>query len=69
AAIDLHQPLARLDAHPSDPSLLGLKNLGQEAWMADLSDGRTMELEPGKTCNLAALQDIRTSAGTLTLLA
>ena len=68
AAIDLHQPLARLDAHPSDPSLLGLKNLSQEAWMADLSDGRTMVLEPGRTCNLAALRQVRSAAGPITLL-
>ena len=68
AAIDLHQPLARLDAHPSDPSLLGLKNLSQEAWMADLSDGRTMVLEPGRTCNLAALRQVRSAAGPITVL-
>jgi DNA-binding helix-hairpin-helix protein with protein kinase domain len=67
--LDLHQPIGRLEAHPSDPTLLGLRNLSGEPWQATLNDGRTLRLEPGRTCNLAALQDIRTSAGTLTLLA
>ena len=68
AALDLHHPLAQLEAHPSDPALLGLKNLSAERWLADLSDGRTMELAPGKTCNLAALHQIRSPAGTIKLL-
>jgi len=68
APIDLHRPLARLEAHPSDPALLGLKNLSREAWLADLIDGRTMALEPGRTCNVAALQRIRAAGGTITVL-
>ena len=54
--------------HPRDPALLGLKNLSAEIWLADLSDGRTMELEPGQTCNLAALQQIRSPAGPIRVL-
>ena len=68
AVIDLHHPVARLEVHPSDPDLLGLKNLSGEAWQVELSDGRTIVLEPGKTCNLSGLQKIRTTTGPVTLL-
>jgi DNA-binding helix-hairpin-helix protein with protein kinase domain len=69
ARLDLHRPLAQLEAHPSDPTLLGLRNLSADPWTVTLNDGRALRLEPGRTCNLAALQDIHTSAGMLTLLA
>ena len=61
------RPLARLEAHPGDPTLLGLKNLSGEAWHGQLSDGRSLLLEPGRTCNLAALQQLRTGLGPITL--
>ncbi len=67
ASPDLRQPLARLEAHPSDPALLGLKNLSRDPWQGQLSDGRTLVLEPGKTCNLAALQQLSTGLGPITL--
>ena len=67
APLDRHRPLAQLEAHPSDPSLLGLKNLSSAAWQAELVGGRTMVLEPGKTCNLAALQGLRTPGGVITV--
>jgi serine/threonine protein kinase len=69
ARLDLHNPLGRVEAHPRDPALLGLRNLSAETWTVMLSDGRSLLLKPGKTCNLAALQDIHTSADTLTLQA
>ena len=67
ASPDLHRPLARLEAHPGDPTLLGLKNLSGEAWHGQLSDGRSLLLEPGRTCNLAALQQLSTGLGPITL--
>ena len=67
ASPDLHRPLARLEAHPGDPTLLGLKNLSGEAWHGELSDGRSLLLEPGRTCNLAALQQLSTGLGPITL--
>ena len=65
---DLRRPLARLVAHPSDPSVLGLQNLSDSRWQGLLLDGRRLELEPGKTCNLAALQQLDSSEGAITLL-
>ena len=67
APLDRHRPLAVLEAHPSDPALLGLKNLSGEAWQAELAGGRTMVLEPGRTCNLAALHVLRTPGGPITV--
>jgi eukaryotic-like serine/threonine-protein kinase len=64
---DLRQPLALLEAHPSDPALLGLKNLSRDPWPGLLSDGRSLVLEPGRTCNLAALQQLSTGLGPITL--
>ena len=69
ASLDLHHPLAQLEAHPSNPTLLGLKNLSSQPWQAEWTDGRSLLLEPRQTCNLAALRTIRTSAGTITVQA
>lgn len=65
AGEDLRSPLARLVAHPSDPALLGLQNLSASRWQGQLRDGRTIALEPGKTCNLAALQQLHSCAGAI----
>ena len=68
ASEDLHHPLARLVSHPSDPGLLGLQNLSPERWQGELSNGQSIALDPGKTCNLAALQQLRSSDGPITVL-
>ena len=61
----IHEPLARLVAHPSDPTLLGLQNLSTSRWSARTTTGQSIELDPGKTCNLAALQQLNSSAGAI----
>ena len=68
APITLDQPLARLVSHPEDPQLLGLQNLSGETWQGELIHGQTIDLAPGKTCNLAALQQLRSDAGPITVL-
>ena len=61
-------PLARLVAHPSDPSLLGLQNLTSTTWQGSTRTGQRIELAPGKTCNLSALQQLNSSAGPILVL-
>ena len=61
----LEAPLAQLVAHPSDPSLLGLQNLSDHSWQGQLHSGAELTLEPGKTCNLAALQQLHCNAGSI----
>ena len=65
-AID--QPLALLVPHPSDPSLLGLRNLSQHTWQGQLSNGQQIALEPGRTCNLAPLQRLDSHAGAILVI-
>lgn len=43
---------AEVDRHPTDSSLWGLKNLGGEPWTAVTSDGRTRQVEPGRSLAL-----------------
>ena len=64
----INTPLARLVAHPSEPSLLGLQNLSQSRWHGQTQAGQSIELDPGKTCNLAALQQLQSSAGSILVL-
>ena len=40
-------------AHPTDPSLLGLKNLAQFPWNADMPGGAEKSVEPGKNVRVA----------------
>ncbi len=61
-------PLARLVAHPTDPNLLGLQNLSSSRWQGRTTGGQSLELDPGKTCNLAALQQLDSSAGPILVL-
>lgn len=68
ASEDLHQPLALLVAHPSDPAILGLQNRSSHRWRGLLSNGQTLQLEPGQTGNLAALQQLQTHLGPLTVI-
>lgn len=64
---DLHQPLAAVVAHPEDPTVLGLRNLSGSPWRAALLDGRSLEVEPGKSCNVAALHSLHTVVGSVQL--
>ena len=64
----LQEPIATLVSHPSDASILGLRNLGNSPWHGQLRNGQNLRVEPGKTCNVAALQQLHTEAGPLTTL-
>ena len=66
-AMRLDQPIGRVVAHPSDPSLLGLRNLSDESWRASTTMGQHHDIAPGKTCNLAALHQLETPWGALQL--
>ncbi|MEC9030016.1 MAG: protein kinase, partial [Cyanobacteriota bacterium] len=60
---DLKHPVGLVVQHPSDPSMLGLKNLTTEPWTAILSNGSKTTVEAGKTCNLAAVIQLFTPMG------
>lgn len=66
-APNLDQPIARVVSHPRDPSLLGLQNLTNEVWRATAIGGQQHEVQPGKTCNLAALHHLDTPWGAVRL--
>ena len=68
AAPSLEAPLARLVAHPSDPTLLGLQNLSAHPWQGVLSSGASLTLEPGRTCNLPPLQQLHSNTGVIQVL-
>jgi len=63
----LDQPIARVVSHPSDPGLLGLRNLGTQPWSATTPGGQQHEVAPGKTCNLQALHLLDTPWGAVRL--
>jgi len=65
--IDLSHPLGELVAHPSDPSILGLRNTAPAPWQAWLHNGQQLTIPPGKTCNLAALHQLHCESGVITL--
>ena len=64
----LDQPLARLEAHPGRPDLLGLRNLDREPWRAQMRDGQSLPVAPGQACNLAPLVKLETPAGPIAVL-
>ena len=59
----LKEPVARVVQHPSDPSILGLKNLTNQIWTATLTNGCKTSVETEKTCNLGALVQLFTPFG------
>ncbi|MEA5421585.1 protein kinase domain-containing protein [Synechococcus sp. CCY9202] len=61
-------PLARVEAHPGDPSIVGLRNLSPELWSVELLNGAVVPLQPQKTCNLAPVRRLTTPAGAITVL-
>jgi len=67
AAEDLRQPLARVEAHPQRPSLLGLRNLSPHPWTLLRSGGEAMAVAPGETGSLARAESLRTGAGVITI--
>ena len=63
----LDQPLARVVAHPSEPSLLGLRNLSSQPWRVMAAGGQQHGVQPGQTCNLSALLQLDTPWGAVRL--
>ena len=63
----IDRPIARVVAHPSDPKLLGLRNLSEHSWRATASGGQQYAVDPSKTCNLAALLQLDTPWGAVRL--
>jgi len=64
----LQQPIASLVSHPSDASIVGLRNLSERPWQGELRNGQGIRVEPGQTCNVAALHQLSTEAGPITTL-
>lgn len=51
-AVDFSKPFAEVTRHPTDPSLLGLKNLSDQAWTATI-DGAMREVAPARSVALS----------------
>ena len=45
-------PMASVESHPRDPSILGLHNVGTEKWSARTVEGNTVTILPGKTVRI-----------------
>jgi len=63
AAEAIDQPLARVEAHPNRPALLGLRNLSTHPWTLTLAGGETITVAPGETAGLARSRELRSAAG------
>jgi serine/threonine protein kinase len=63
----LDRPLARVESHPRNHTLLGLKNLSTDSWSAVLESGETLPVAAGQCCNLSPVRCIQTSHGTVAL--
>ena len=50
---DFAKPSAEVTAHPSDPSIWGLKNCTTEKWVATMPDNSLRDIEPGRNVRLA----------------
>ena len=57
------QPLAEVVAHPSEAAILGLRNCGPTPWQVTLVQGQELQVEPGRSCNLAAVAAIVSDDG------
>ncbi|MFN9694397.1 MAG: protein kinase domain-containing protein [Synechococcaceae cyanobacterium] len=65
----LEQPLARVESHPREPGLLGLLNLSDQVWQAELDDGSSLSLPPGQRGNLRRIRVLGTPWGPVHCLA
>lgn len=59
----LDHPLAEIVAHPTDAKILGLRNCGTSPWRAMLRQGQLVQVEPGRSCNLAAVSELVSDDG------
>ena len=49
---DFSTPLAEMAQSPKDPARWGLRNLGEAKWVAVLSEGKMLDVHPGKAVPL-----------------
>jgi hypothetical protein len=49
---DDRRPFARIDAHPQQAQVLGLRNLSEQTWRAEIPGYSATPIEPGKTIRL-----------------
>ena len=49
---DFSAPVAKVARHPTDPGVWGLKNVTTEKWSVTDSDGKAIEVEPGRNVSL-----------------
>jgi len=54
----IDQPVAEVVAHPTDAGILGLRNCGTQPWQVTLLRGQRLPVEPGRSCNLAAVAEL-----------
>ncbi|RYY45569.1 MAG: serine/threonine protein kinase [Sphingomonadales bacterium] len=57
--IAARQPDGRVEAHPSSPGILGLRNLTATAWTVTLPDGNSLEAGPGRAVRIVRGARIR----------
>jgi serine/threonine protein kinase len=62
---ELDHPIAQVVSHPTDPELLGLRNLSDAPWRATLSNGSQVGVQPKQSCNLAILEHLQTPLGSV----
>jgi len=58
-------PLAEVVAHPSDAGILGLRNCGLTPWQVTLLQGQQLQVDPGRSCNLAAMAELISHDGSV----
>lgn len=52
APITLRDSVAQVDVHPTDATILGLRNLGPAAWQGRTSEGGAVTVVPGRTVRI-----------------
>ncbi|WP_375460410.1 hypothetical protein [uncultured Enterovirga sp.] len=52
AAITLRDSVASVDVHPSDETIVGLRNLTPSAWQGRTGDGKPIVIVPGRTIRI-----------------
>ena len=60
--------VARVEAHPRKPEIIGLKNLGEEDWQAAPVGGSVYRVPPGKAVRIDHGTSIVSADGTATMI-
>ncbi len=50
---DFSKPVAEVNQHPQDPSIWGLRNIGDGKWTITTDDGEIKDVEPGRNVRMA----------------